>query len=89
MTYVESIKDRINSFRTKNMDDLTAEKIKNDPQYKAALVKLEELYIRRANIMGQLEKVELDIDACLLLVAMNEKKEEINSRPDMARPNKI
>lgn len=80
MSYIDSIKERIKGFERKNPDDISADKIKNDPKYEKVLQKLEELYVARSQITAQLEKCELDIDACILLLAMSEKKEEIDKR---------
>lgn len=75
-SFLDDLKARIRPFKTRNADDIIAEKIKSDPKYVEVLAKLEELYNKRKIILSQLENVELDIDACLLLLAMSEKKEE-------------
>lgn len=80
MTYIDSLKERIRPFKTRDPDDIAAERIKNNPDYAQALIKLKELYAKRTLALDRLEKIELDIDACLLLLAMNEKKVDIDSR---------
>lgn len=79
MVWTEELKERINRFATKNPDARDADKIRNDPKYSIMLEKLSVLYDQRNILAAQLEKVELDIDACLILAAMSEKKEEINN----------
>jgi hypothetical protein len=81
-SYIDSIKERIKNFKTRNPDEIDAESIRNNPKYDEVLKRLEDLYSTRNNLLGRVEKLDLDIDACLLLMAMDKKKEEINNRPD-------
>jgi hypothetical protein len=78
---IHDLKDTINRFTTRKSrdpDDVDAARIIANPNYAKVLEKLDELYRQREFYLGQLEKIELDIDACLLLVSMNERKAEIN-----------
>ena len=77
MAWTDDLKEKINNFSTKDPDKKDADRIRKDPRYASVLEKLEDLYDKRNVMNAQLQKIELDIDACLLLVAMNEKKEEI------------
>lgn len=78
---IDALKERIKRFsssKPKDPDEEDIIRIRNNPQYASVLAKLEELYIKREQLVGNLEKIELDIEACLVLLSMNERKEEIN-----------
>jgi len=83
---IDDLKDTIGRFTTRKSrdpDDIDAARIRDNPNYAKVLEKLNELYRQREFYLGQLEKIELDIDACLLLVSMNERKQEINREENM------
>jgi len=84
MAWTDDLKERINKFSTKNEDVLAAERIKSNPKYNQVLEKLKELYAQRTVLNAQLEKVELDIDACLFMIATNEKKDELNKTANIS-----
>ena len=87
---IDYLKDTIEKFasrKSKDPDDVDAARIRDNPNYVKVLDKLNELYTQRAHILGQLEKVELDIDACLLMVSMNERKEAINREENKINKN--
>lgn len=76
---IDIIKATIDKFSHKQTpDEVDAVRIRSNPQYNQVITKIEDLYIKRGQLVDQLEKIELDIEACLIMVAMNERKEEID-----------
>ena len=76
---IDFVKATIEKFSHKQTpDEVDAVRIRSNPQYAQVITKLEELYVLRGQLVDHLEKIELDIEACLIMVAMKERKEEID-----------
>lgn len=87
MPWVDEFKEKIESFSSKNPDYVAADRIRKDPKYTAVLDKLQKLYNQRKIVLGQLEKCELDIQACLIVLAHADRKEEINKEKETINPS--
>ena len=80
MDWVNDLKEKIKPFESKNPDYVAADKIRSDPKYTPIIDKLRVLNDNRIILKNQLEKIELDIEACLIVLAHAERKEEINNK---------
>lgn len=87
MTWINELKEKIKGYDSKNPDNVAADKIRNDPKYQPILDKLRLLNDNRVILKNQLEKVELDIEACLIVLAHAERKEEINKENNKVKSN--
>lgn len=74
MSLVDELKAKLKPSR--KVDSL-ADSIRKNPEYAKVLAKLEDFYVKREELFKDLRRVELEIDACLLLIEMRREKEEI------------
>lgn len=84
MTFVDNLKDIARKKTEKKfqdeeyvVDDDIADQIRRDPQYDKVIAKLRELRLERDVLVRRLEKVELDIDTCLVLISINEERSRL------------
>ena len=80
MAFVNDLKDKINKPPVIDDEYDIADEIRNDPKYALVISKLRELTIKREDILRVLRKIELDIDACLVLISMGKEKDDIDKR---------
>lgn len=74
MNFVDGLKAKL-----KKQDRVDFVKsIRDNPEYERVLEKLRQLTAQRESIQKALMKVELDIDACLVLIEMKREKDEID-----------
>lgn len=74
MNFVDGLKAKL-----KKQDRVDfAKSIRDNPEYERVLEKLRQLTTQRESIQKALMKVELDIDACLVLIEMKREKDEID-----------
>ena len=76
MTYLDDLKEKINKHERKDF----FRSIHDNPDYDAVLGKLKDLAGVRERIRAELLKIELDIDACLVLIEMKRQKDEIDKK---------
>lgn len=74
MSFVSDLKEKLK--RHEKIDFVKS--IQTNPDYGRALDKLRELTMQRNEAQKVLAKIELDIDACLVLIEMKKEKEEID-----------
>lgn len=78
MSFVNNLKEKLKKHETKDF----AQSIRNNPEYANVLEKLKDLTEKRDALYHMIRKVELEIDACLVMIEMKHEKENIEKDID-------
>lgn len=78
MSFVSELKEKLKKHDTKDF----VQSIRNNPEYSNVLGKLKELTEKRDALYNMIRKVELEIDACLVMIEMKHEKETIEKDID-------
>lgn len=80
MPFVDNLKDIVHKKEVSQekgyiMDDDIATQIRNDPQYDKVIAKLRILEDERNILLRRLQKIDLDIDTCLVIISIGKERE--------------
>lgn len=74
MKFIDRLKERVKR-RVIDADDDLFTYYRNNPKYAQVISKLDDLVTRREALILQLRKIEVDIDACIVLISITQEKE--------------
>ena len=84
MPFVDNLKDiaRKKEKKFQDKDDDFASQIRDNPQYERVIEKLRQLYLERQHLWNRLNKIELDINTCLVVIAIAEENALIRAKEE-------